>query len=168
MMPNDHDWLTENAVDLLVALLGQRAYERMDPMDPANARFLEYLAREARLRLTAAERRELNREAVLFAERIRRRVASEREAQRHRVRCVNEAPPMYPATDDGDQLDAAGDDPFAPASHAADMARTRHDAPWWDLAIAAGSGRELSDCACRKHISTKATRPVQAVNRCLQ
>src|SRR5688500_15382159 len=124
MNPNDRDLFTEDAVDLLVDLAGRLAFERMDPMDPRHGPFLDWLAREARLRQTAAERRETERQAVLFAERVLRRVASVRAAERHRVRCVDEAPLTYSAR----EADSAGDAP---------VVRER-STPWWDLAVAAG------------------------------
>ena len=131
MNPNDRDLFTEDVVDLLVELVGRRAFERMDPMDPRNGPFLDWLAREARLRQTAAERRETERQAVLFAERVLRRVASERAGERLRVRCVDEAPVSYPVPSDRDDLNTS--------------AVGEPTTPWWDLAVAAGSGRELWD-----------------------
>lgn len=130
MKPDDTDFLTEDAVDLLIDLVARRAYERMDPTDPRHGPFFDWLAREARLRLTGAERRELDREAARFAERIRRRVAAEREAARLRVRRVNEAPVSYAVPE--------------PDAHQKAVANGRL-APWWDLAVAAGVGRELWD-----------------------
>jgi hypothetical protein len=131
MTPNDRDLFTEDVVDLLVDLVGRLAYEQMDPMDPRNAPFLDWLAREARLRQTAAERRETERQSALFAERVLRRVASVRAAERHRVRCVDEAPFTYSTGDDvGDGVTSRVQEPT-----------TR----WWDLAVAAGAGRELWD-----------------------
>src|SRR5687767_12895681 len=97
MTPNDADFLNEDAIDLLVDLAGRAAYERMNPMDPRHGPFLDWLAREARQRLTGAERRELDREARRFAERVLHRVALERDHARSRVRCVNEAPRSYSA-----------------------------------------------------------------------
>jgi SOS-response transcriptional repressor LexA len=131
MRPNDRDLFTEDVVDFLVDLVGRLAYERMDPEDPRHGPFLDWLAREARLSQSAAERKETERQSALFAERIQRRVASARAAERHRVRCVDEAPVTYEALVDRDD-----DHP------AAVRERTT---PWWDLAVAAGSGRELWD-----------------------
>jgi hypothetical protein len=54
-----------------------------------------------------------------------------RAAERHRVRCVDEAPVSYPAHAPGDDADAS--------------AVRERTTPWWDLAVAAGSGRELWD-----------------------
>ena len=127
--PNEPDALTDDAVDLLIDLAARAAYERMDPMDPQHAPFLAWLAREARLRLTGAERRELDRQADVFARRLRARIDVERAGNRHRVRCVNESPRSYPATD----------------AAAAPPAVQGAVAPWWDLSVAAGVGRELWD-----------------------
>src|SRR5262245_48755932 len=100
-------------------------------MDPRQRRFFEWLAREARLRQTAAERRETEREAVVFAQRIMRRITSIRSAERHRVLCVDRSPETYPVPADSSDIDPAGVRKRTP--------------PWWDLAVAAGSGRELWD-----------------------
>lgn len=132
MTPNDRDFLSDDVLDLLIDLVGQAAYERIDPMDPRHARFFEWLARDARLRLTAAERRELDREATRFADRILRRRAAERDGERHHVRCVNEAPPMYPIREDERDAEAL-------------VAGNGRRPLWWDLAVAAGAGRELWD-----------------------
>lgn len=132
MKADDRDLFTEDMVDLLVELLGRRAYERMDPMDPRHEPFLNWLAREARLTQTAAERRETERQAVLFAERTLRRVAAARAGERHRVRCVDEAPVTYAVRDETGDTVGAG-------------VVGERTTPWWDLAVAAGSGRELWD-----------------------
>jgi hypothetical protein len=129
MTPNDRELFSEDVVDLLVELVGRRAFERMDPLDPRNGPFLDWLAREARLGQTAAEWRETEHRASLFAERVLLRAAAARAAERHRVMCLDQAPVSYPA---------AMDD-----SHGR-TARERAT-PWWDLAVAAGVGRELWD-----------------------
>ena len=131
MRPNDRDLFTEDMVDFLVDLVGRLAYERIDPEDPRHARFFDWLAREARLSQTAAERRETERQATLFAERVVRRVASARAAERHRVRCIDEAPVTHEARDAHDDYQSG--------------AVRERTTPWWDLAVAAGSGRELWD-----------------------
>lgn len=139
MKPNDidaHEW----DVDLLVQIVGRAAYERLDPMDPRQQRFFEWMAREARLRQSGAERRETERAAQVFAERILQRRAAERIRRsvdarfpaRGRVRLVNEpAPYRYLAADEVAP-------PFG--SPRGDM-----PAPAWDLSVAAGVGRELWD-----------------------
>ena len=121
----------ERAVDLLVVLVGRVAVDRMDPLDPRHGPFFDWLAREARLQQTPAERKETDRQAELFADRMMRRIASIRAAERLRVRCIDHAPATRPVPDDvkGGTAGELGDD------------RT----PLWDLAVAAGSGRELWD-----------------------
>ena len=132
MNRNDRDLFSEDVVDLLVALVGHRAFERMDVTDPRNAPFLDWLAREARLTQTAAERRDTDRQAAAFAERLIRRVAAAPSGARHRVRCIDEPPVTYAARD------GAGD------KYAHSVAG-EPTTPWWDLAVAAGNGRELWD-----------------------
>ena len=136
MKPDPRDFLTEDALDLLVDLVARRAYERIDPMDPRHGPFFDWVAREARRRLTSAERRQLDVQADAFAERIQRRVAAERAAAGHKVRCVEEAPPAFSARDT-----FAGEPGEAHNATAPDEGA----APWWDLAVAAGVGRELWD-----------------------
>ena len=143
MRPDDIDD-SEWDVDLLVQIVGRAAYERLDPMDPRQQRFFEWLAREARLRQSGAERRETERAAHAFAERILKRRTSERAADRarragaggapagRRLRLVNEPPPFrYLAAD------------HVPPSFGS--ARDGVPAPAWDLSVAAGIGRELWD-----------------------
>jgi hypothetical protein len=130
MTQGDRDLFTEDAVDLLVDLVGRLAYERMDPTDPRNTPFLEWMAKEARLRQTAAERRESERQSEIFAARMLRRIASIRAYERHGVRCVDSSPSTYsPRGSDDSDTAAVGE-------------RTP---PWWDLAVAAGAGRDLWD-----------------------
>jgi hypothetical protein len=143
MKPNDIDDF-EWAIDLLVQIVGRAAYERLDPMDPRQQPFFEWLAREARLRQSGAERRETERASHAFAERILQRRAAERTAERARrtggprsrtrgrLRLVNEPPPYrYLAADQ------------APPSFGSP--RGGVPAPAWDLSVAAGVGRELWD-----------------------
>ena len=143
MGPNDTDDF-EWDVDLLIQIVGRAVYERLDPMDPGQQRFFEWLAREARLRQSGAERRETERAAHAFTERILQRRAAERTAERSRrtgvarspargrLRLVNEPPPhQYLAPD---QVPP----PFG-------SAREGVPAPVWDLSVAAGIGRELWD-----------------------
>jgi SOS-response transcriptional repressor LexA len=139
MKPNDIDEF-EWDVDLLVQIVGRAAYERTDPMDPRQQRFFEWLAREARLRQSGAERRETERAAKEFADRILQRRAAERTRRsgdvrypaRGRLRLVNEPPPYrYLAVDESAPLFGS--------------AREGVPAPAWDLSVAAGVGRELWD-----------------------
>jgi SOS-response transcriptional repressor LexA len=143
MKPDDIDDF-EWDVDLLVQIVGRAAYERLDPMDPRQQRFFEWLAREARLRQSGAERRETERAAHAFAERILQRRAAERTSERARrtgaavspakgrLRLVNEPPPSRYLAADQASL------PFG-------SARDGVPAPAWDLSVAAGVGRELWD-----------------------
>src|SRR5688500_19247999 len=44
-MPNDSELLlSDDAVDLLIDLVGRSAYERMDPTDPRHGPFFDWLA----------------------------------------------------------------------------------------------------------------------------
>ena len=132
MTPDDRNLFTEGVVDLLVTLVGRRVFERLDPKDPRHEPFFEWLAQEARLTQTAAEHRDTDRAADRFAERMMQRVAASRAGERHRVRCVDEAPVTYPGHSTAGDTDTATVPP-------------EPTTPWWDLAVAAGSGRELWD-----------------------
>jgi hypothetical protein len=137
MTPNLDDWMTEDAIDLLVALVGRIAFDRMDPLDPRNERFLEWLARETRLNQNHSDRLETERRAVEFAERIvqRRRMAEvvesdSRTSRRYRVQRIDNAPVMCSPPDVDEENDKS---------------LVRRATPWWDLAVAAGIGRDLWD-----------------------
>ena len=60
---------SERVKDLLVRIAGERAMEQLDPLDPAEANFLDWYAREARLTLSVAERRKLDAGADRFVDR---------------------------------------------------------------------------------------------------
>lgn len=141
MEPNDTD---DIELDFLMQIVGRAAYERLDPMDPGHQRFFEWLAREARLRQSGAEWRDTERAAHAFAERIRRRRAGERAAERARrvggarspdhprLRLVDEPPPFrYVAADESPPRFGS--------------VREGRPAPAWDLSVAAGMGPELWD-----------------------
>jgi len=136
MTADPRDYLTEDALDLVVDLVARVAYERIDPTDPRHGPFFDWMAREARRRLTNTERRKLDADADAFAERVLRRVAADRAAGQHKVRCVQEPPRTYAARDA-----LAGD----PDTVGGVTAAGERSAPWWDLAVAAGVGRELWD-----------------------
>ncbi|MDF2774282.1 MAG: Peptidase conserved region [Geminicoccaceae bacterium] len=140
-----HDDLTPNAAeragmerakDLLVRVAGERAMERLDPLDPKEWRFLEWYAREARLTLSVAERQKLERGADRFV----REVQARRAIQRSRVREVAAEPETAPAWEEGTL-----------AQVVAAAARVRH-APAVDLSVAAGAGREMWDEPCDRWI----------------
>jgi SOS-response transcriptional repressor LexA len=126
----------ERAKDLLVRVAGERAMERLDPLDTREWRFLEWYAREARLTLSVAERQTLERGADRFVREVRAR----RAIQRSRVREVAAEPEMAPAWEEGTL-----------AQVVAAAARVRH-APALDLSVAAGAGRELWDEPCDRWI----------------
>jgi len=126
----------ERAKDLVVRVAGERAMDRLDPLDPQEARFLEWCAREARLTLSVAERQKLDRGADRFVREVRAR----RSIQRSRVREVAAEPESAPAWEEGT---------LAQVLTAA--ARARY-APVLDLSVAAGAGRELWDEPCDRWI----------------
>ena len=127
----------ERLTDILVQLAAARVRETMDPMDPAHARYWEWRAKEAREALSPAERVTLRADAEAFA----RTLALKRAALDAGARAARDSA-------------APGLVPGAPAEHAAPRL-TGTDA-WraaiaarcalrFDLAVAAGSGRELWD-----------------------
>lgn len=126
----------ERAKDLLVRLAGERAMERLDPLDPREWPFLDWYAQEARLSLSVAERQKLERGADRFV----REVRSRRAIQRSRVREIASEPESAPAWEEGTL-----------AQVVAAAARVRH-APALDLSVAAGAGRELWDEPCDRWI----------------
>jgi SOS-response transcriptional repressor LexA len=145
MEPNDFDDReVEWEIDVLIQMVGRAVYERLDPMDPAQQRFFEWLAREARLRQSGAERRDTERAATAFIERLRKRRVADRSAKRGQRTAIAAAPPRARLT--------AIDEPPPCRCLTADEAppmfgslRERVPAPVWDLAVAAGVGRELWD-----------------------
>lgn len=126
----------ERAKDLLVRVAGERAMRELDPLDPAEAAFLEWYAREARATLSAAERRRLEGGADRFV----RDVLARRAAERSRVREVAAEPESAPAWEEGTL-----------AQVVVAAARVRH-APALELSVAAGAGRELWDEPCDRWI----------------
>jgi SOS-response transcriptional repressor LexA len=126
----------ERAKDLLVRVAGDRAMDRLDPLDPAEAPFLEWYAREARLTLSAAEHQRLDAGADRFV----RGVLARRAVDRTRVREVAAEPESAPAWEEGTL-----------AQVVAAAARVRH-APVLELSVAAGVGRELWDEPCERWI----------------
>jgi len=126
----------ERAKDLLVRLAGERAMGRLDPSDAAEARFLEWYAREARATLSVAEQARLDAGADRFVRTIR----SRRALERSRVREVASEPESAPAWEEGTL-----------AQVVAAAARVRH-APAIELSVAAGVGRELWDEPCERWI----------------
>ena len=126
----------ERAKDLLVRLAGERAMEHLDSLDPAEAAFLEWYAREARATLSVTERASVDAGADRFV----RTVRSRRAMERSRVREVPSEPDSAPAWEEGTL-----------AQVVAAAARVRH-APAIELSVAAGVGRELWDEPCERWI----------------
>lgn len=143
MKPNDIDD-GEWEIDLLMHLVGRAVYQRLDPMDPAQQRFFEWLAREARLRQSGAERRDTERAAHAFAERLRQRRAAERQSERARRLAVarsTERARLILVDGEPPYRDVDPDEARPPFG----SAREGVPAPAWDLSVAAGVGRELWD-----------------------
>jgi SOS-response transcriptional repressor LexA len=138
----DHAAL-ERAKDLLVRLAGERAMARLDPLDPVEAAFLEWCAREARATLSAEERRRLESGADRFV----RTVRSRRAMDRSRVREVAAEPESAPAWEEGTL-----------AQVVAAAARVRH-APAIEMSVAAGVGRELWEEPCERWIPLPSDAP---------
>jgi SOS-response transcriptional repressor LexA len=126
----------ERAKDLLVRIAADRAMAHLDPLDPAEAGFLDWYAREARATLSVDERRRLDDGADRFVY----EVLARRGMERSRVREVPTEPESAPAWEEGT---------LAQAVTAA--SRVRH-APAVELSVAAGAGRELWDEPCDRWI----------------
>ena len=120
--------------DLLVRLVGERAMQRLDPLDPGESRF-EWWAREARLTLSVADRQTLERGADRFVREARPGARCSGYA------CARSWPSRRaPAWEEGTLSQVL-----------ASAARARH-APVLDLSVAAGAGRELWDEPCDRWI----------------
>lgn len=122
----------ERETDVLVQLVGQKAFEELDPNDPRNAPFFEWYARELRERQTPAEREATEQRAAAFARRMVLRWAQ----RSMRVADICRAVPLHRAG----QSAAIG--------VALDLVPREIRAPYVDLAVAAGVGRELWDEEC--------------------
>jgi phage repressor protein C with HTH and peptisase S24 domain len=116
----------EYEADILVHLLGRRAFERMQVDDPANVLFLDWLAVEARAEQTAHERARTQSLAREFA--VQTLV---RFDVRSRVRLVDGEPP------------AESQRAALSLEWSLEEASYQRMAPQLDTAVAAGSGREL-------------------------
>ena len=116
--------LIEREKDLLVQLVG-RYIARVDP-EALGTPFLEWSAREARERLSAPERAQLDRNAEAFADRMLRRL----ELERARVARPRRLPRRSAA-------------PEMPLGELVSLGSGRRHAPILDLGVAAGVGRDL-------------------------
>jgi SOS-response transcriptional repressor LexA len=133
---DDSDEL-EDVKDALVSLVGRRALQRLDPLDAAQAAFLEWEAREARLSLSASEEKRLN----AGAERFVTHVLTRRAMERVRMGEIRSEPVSSPAHEHG-----------TVAAAVAITARLRQ-MPECELSVAAGAGRELWDEPCDRWIA---------------
>jgi len=127
----------EREKDLLVQLAGVAAMAALDVNDPRNHRFLDWLARDLRDRQTPALQVETGLRAEAFA---RRMVARLRERERLPLEIVAGRPADRAAIAKGGVLQMA---PVAAGHRCATMS---------DLAVAAGTGRELWDEPCERWI----------------
>lgn len=129
--------------DALVRLAMELAFEDLDPDDPANGAFFEWLAHEARARQTPAERAETAVMARAFARRWTLRHLSESL----RVALVPGAPTVRP------ELGLAG---FAACVR---EGRRSGRVPAWDARAAAGAGRAIGDEPCDGWLDLPPTLP---------
>jgi len=129
---NDSSKLRERQADAVFRLAARDAFDALDPNDPRNATFFDWYARELRERQTPEERQATERRASAFAARLTRRWAEELLG----VRSVLAMPAVRraPVT--------------ATAAQALELATPEAKAPYLDLAVAAGAGRELWDEEC--------------------
>ncbi|NUQ20809.1 MAG: S24 family peptidase [Gemmatimonadaceae bacterium] len=130
------DATPEIQADAIFRLAADWAFEELLPDDPRNVPFFEWFAKEARARQTSAEGDENDRHAEEFAKRMTRRWARETV----KVDDVREAPPRRVAPVE------------TTAARALEAASAERRAPYLDLAVAAGEGRELWDEICTEWI----------------
>jgi hypothetical protein len=127
---NDRDERREREMDLLAQLAARAGEHRLDPGDAANAVFHEWLARDAREGQRSAERRATEARAERFARRMQAIVLGTQLG----VVMVHEAPMVH-----------------EPRNGATTTVRERL-APWPELGVAAGVGRELWDEPCERWV----------------
>lgn len=122
----------EREIDMLVQLVGQKCMDELDPNDPRNGPFFEWYARELRERQTPAERKATEKQAADFAKRMVVRWAQRSTG----VVDVSHGVPLHQAAES------------ATIGVALDLVPREVRAPYVDLAVAAGAGRELWDEEC--------------------
>lgn len=108
---------------VLVRLAALHVASELDPLDPRQQRFYDWLARDARASESAEERQTAEQAAPAFAARVLRRHEAGRAGARPGIRRVNGAP-----------------ETTRRSPHVSERA-----APIYDLSVAAGVGRELWD-----------------------
>ena len=122
--------------DALFRAAAEHAARDLDPADPANARYYEWLARDARARQSPAERTETAARAEDFAQRW----AVRHQAARLRVTLASGAPAF-----------ATGARSISVRESVSAGRRTGR-VPAFDVRAAAGTGREIWDEACDQWI----------------
>lgn len=133
----------ERQADALMRLAADWSFNELLPDDPRNVPFFEWLAREARLRQTPAERADIERRANDFGTRMAKRWLTEVVAMRDEAG----PPPLHVAPVE------------TTAARALELASASAKAPYLDLAVAAGIGRELWDEACAEWVDVPADLP---------
>lgn len=131
-----YDSVRERQADAIFRIVADHAFDALDPADPRNARFFEWWARDLRERQTPEERRALEQRAAAFAARLTRRWS--REVLGLRSKDVAPSVDRAPVT--------------ATTAQAVELAEPRAKAPYLDLAVAAGAGRELWDEECTEWV----------------
>lgn len=134
--PDPGNTLEQRQADAIFRIACDLAFEQLDPADPRNFPFFEWLAKDARDRQTPAERAETERKAKEFARRLTRRWRTD-------VIEVEDAPGAVPRREAPIEASTA---------QALDLALSADHAPYVDLAVAAGEGRELWDEECTEWI----------------
>ncbi|MHB1224984.1 MAG: S24 family peptidase [Gemmatimonadaceae bacterium] len=124
----------------LVQLLGAALEHRL-PASDAQARALDWLARDARLAQSPVERVRTDGAGARFAERLLARRATARAIERAGLRRLSSAPEERAPTR------------VAPVETAVEMARGERCAPLVELRVAAGAGRALWDQACERWVA---------------
>jgi SOS-response transcriptional repressor LexA len=137
------DLQAERQADALMRLVADRAFNELVPDDPQNVPFFEWLSRELRERRTPSERQETSCHATEFAQRVKRRWI----VKVLRIREETGVAPLRLA-------------PVETRTAAAlELASGSAQAPYLDLAVAAGSGRALWDEECVEWVDVPAGLP---------
>jgi SOS-response transcriptional repressor LexA len=122
--------------DALFRAAAERAGRELDPADPANERYFEWLARDARARQSPDERAETAARADAFAQRWAVRL----QAARLRVALAPGAPEFSIGADSASVRQSVHD------------GRRTGRVPTFDVRAAAGVGREIWEEACDRWI----------------
>lgn len=128
--------LRERVTDDIVQAAARAAFDGLDPGDPRTASFFAWYARELRARRTPAERARDRVAAAAFG----RQAASRWAEQSLGVRAACGRPALQ-------------ETPASSVGRAVDLAQPLRRAPYVDLAVAAGVGRELWDEECTEWAS---------------